>query len=677
MRPDDIDAYGARFTGALGFWEGDLATGTVQWSGDIDDILGLPRHGTEPSLALFLQSIVPEEREGVAEALRGSITNRFDHHHVEYRCRRPDGREVVVRNEWSVECDESGKPTLLRGVIQDVTLRRHAKAALTRQTALLELLYAVATRANAADTLEQALQTALDRICAFGGWPAGHVYLVADSEPRDLLPTSVWYAADGPRFAALRAAAEHTRVAPGVGMPGHVARLGMPYWSADLRSQPPLPTTVAAMAAGIRAALCVPVLVGTETVAVLELFASDDRAPDQMLMAAMNHVGTQLGGIFERKRSADALRESEARLRQILESMPIGVFVMDAQGRPYFSNTYARSINRPEPSSRPDPDRPKGPPSSDRIPVGPHDDAYIAGTDQPYPAARHPLQRALAKESSVVADIEIRPPGRRIPLEVWGSPVFDERGRVAYALSAFYDISERKKVERMKDEFVSVVSHELRTPLTSIQGAIGLLESGVLGPLSDEALEMARIARDGCGRLLRLVNELLDIQKLELAKPTVHPQPLALGPILEAAVAASRPYAAALGVRLDLEDGAPGAVVLAESDRLSQVVTNLLSNAIKYTPEGERVRITATRGAGRVRVTVEDHGPGVPEEFRGSLFQKFSQADASDNRQKGGTGLGLAICKMILEKLDGTVAYEPVAEGGARFYFELPELLRE
>jgi signal transduction histidine kinase len=233
----------------------------------------------------------------------------------------------------------------------------------------------------------------------------------------------------------------------------------------------------------------------------------------------------------------------------------------------------------------------------------------------------------------------------------------------------------------MKDEFVSVVSHELRTPLTSIQGAIGLLENGVLGPLSGEALEMARIAREGCGRLLRLVNELLDIQKLEAGSPSFRPEPLRLAPVLEAAVAASRPYAAALGVRLEVDDHAPGAVVLADGDRLSQVVSNLLSNAIKYTPPGERVLVTTRRGAGsderipaRVRVSVEDRGPGVPESFRRSLFRKFSQADASDARQKAGTGLGLAICKVIVEKLGGTIAHEPVADGGARFYFELPEV---
>ena len=133
----------------------------------------------------------------------------------------------------------------------------------------------------------------------------------------------------------------------------------------------------------------------------------------------------------------------------------------------------------------------------------------------------------------VAGDGEVRPSARRIPIECWGSPVFDEQGKVAFAVVAFYDVGERRKVERMKDEFISVVSHELRTPLTSIQGAIGLLEHGVLGDLPDEAREMARIAGDGCGRLLRLVTELLDVQKLESGAPMLSLRPLALGRALE------------------------------------------------------------------------------------------------------------------------------------------------
>ena len=531
MRNKDLENDGLGFTGRLGFWEQDLQTGAVQWTGDVDDILGLPRGSARPSLHGMLDLIVPEQRHEVSEALERSILSHREHYHVEYQCHRPDGRLVSVRNEWSVESDKQGRPAVLRGIILDVTHRTRAKALLRRQEELWELLYAVAACANEGKTPEQALHTSLERICSFGGWPVGHVLLVSDGEARELVPTGVWYARDPDRYQALRATVERDRygVGVGVGAPGRAMRDGKALW-VDLRHSR-LPTAQVALDLGLRAALDLPVLVGSETVAVIECFSEDGLALAPDLMQEMSHVAAQLGRVFE-----------------------------------------------------------------------------------------------------------------------------------------------RKKVDRLKDEFVAVVSHELRTPLTSIQGAIGLLESGVLGPLSGEALEMARIARDGCGRLLRLVNELLDIQKLTSSSPSLHREALALGPVLESAVAASRPYAAALGIRLQLDDQAPLSRVVADGDRLSQVVSNLLSNAVKYTPAGERVLVRATRGRTHVRVAVEDRGPGVPEDFRARLFQKFSQADASDARQKGGTGLGLAICKMIVERLDGTIAHEPMEGGGACFYFELPEI---
>ena len=661
---DDYDTDGLRVTGKLGMWEKNLRTGSVQWSRDTDDLLGLPPGAARRSLDVLLGAIAPEEQDEVRAALQGSV-HTLDHHQVEYRWRRPDGRELLVRNEWSVQPDEEGKPAVMRGVLLDVTHRTKARRALSRQTELLEMLYSVAALANEAATLDRALLGVLARVCAFGGWPAATAYRISDHTPGVLEPAGAFHVSDPVRFEALRAAVSGARVGRGDGGPGLVLARGEPAWTHDLRRYAPLSVAEAAMAAGLRAVLDLPVLVGSKTVAVIELFSYEEQAPTGKHMEALALVAAQLGRVFERERSAKEQRASEARLEQILESMPIGVYVMDAEGRPTFANRYALAM------------RGSGPETALVRPYG----LYVAGTEQPYPDSKHPLFRALAGESSMVADMEFRPraqPGepapKPIPIEISGSPVFDERGRVAYGLVAFYDISERKKIERMKDEFISVVSHELRTPLASIQGAIGLLENGVLGDLGPEALEMARIAGDGSRRLLRLVNDLLDIQKLESSSPSLHPGPLQLAPILERVVAASKPYATTLSIRVELDDEAAGVKVLADADRLAQVVQNLVSNALKYTPPGERVRVAAARRAGRVRVAVEDRGPGVPEAFRKRLFQKFSQADASDARQKTGTGLGLAICRAIVEKLGGTIAYEPHPDGGARFYFELPEL---
>jgi PAS domain S-box-containing protein len=656
LRWDDSELDLRRPTGRLGFWEKNLRTGLVQWSSDVDDILGL-RPGV-PSLERLFHPIRGDEREGVAEALRNSIAQRQQHFQVEYRCLRADGAEVVVRNEWEVKCDDRGEPIQVSGVIQDVTHRKRTRVVLEQQTALLQLLYEIAKCANEAETLDQALRTALGHICTFGGWPFGHVYAVSP-DGKDLVPTAVFHSADPQRFEDLCAAREQARHPF-----ADTVVVGRPRWSPDARWISPQPVARAAWSAGLCAALDLPVLVGSRAVAVIQCFSADERAPGAELLKAMAHVAAQLGRVFERKRAEDALRESEARLRQILNSMPIAVLVVDRHGKHYFHNEHALALTRGAGETA---DNGVSTMSADL-------EVFQSGTDEAYPDERHPLRRALRGERSVVDDAEIRGGGRRIPLEAWGAPVFDESGGVDYALAAFHDISERKKIERMKDEFVSTVSHELRTPLTSIQGAMGLLEHGVLGPLPDEALEMVRIASESCHRLRRLVDELLDVQKLESERPSLRVEPNQLLPVLEAGLKSERPHAAAGGILLSIVDEAPGATVLADRDRLVQVTTNLLSNAIRYSPRGAEVRIRLSRRGRDVRVSVVDRGPGVPEEFRARLFQKFSQADASDARRKTGTGLGLAICKTILANLGGTIGYEPTPDGGATFHFELPDL---
>ena len=323
MRWDDSELDLRRPTGRLGFWEKNLRTGLVQWSSDVDDILGLRPGLGAPSLEQLFHSIRGDEREGVAEALRRSIEQREQHHQVEYRYLRGDGAEIVVRNEWELECDDRGEPVQLRGVIQDVTHRKQTKVVLERQTALLQLLYEIATCANEAETLDQALRTALGHICTFAGWPFGHVYAVS-ADGKDLVPTAVFHSTEPARYEALCAALDQARHPF-----ADTVVVGRPRWSPDVRWISPQPVARAVWAAGLTAALDLPVMVGSRAVAVIQCFSSDDQAPGNELLKAMAHVASQLGRVFERKRAEDALRESEARLRQILNSMPIAVLVVD------------------------------------------------------------------------------------------------------------------------------------------------------------------------------------------------------------------------------------------------------------------------------------------------------------------------------------------------------------
>jgi PAS domain S-box-containing protein len=235
------------------------------------------------------------------------------------------------------------------------------------------------------------------------------------------------------------------------------------------------------------------------------------------------------------------------------------------------------------------------------------------------------------------------------------------------------DVSERSSIERMKTEFVSTVSHELRTPLTSILGSLGLLLGGVAGAIPGEARRMLELAERNGRRLLRLVNDLLDLDRLGAGRMSFHREATELAPLVEHAVAAHRDYGRTCGVELRCEGELGGALVDVDGERFQQVLANLLSNAVKYAPEGSEVRISLERVEGELEVAVSDSGPGIPDEFQPKLFERFVQADGSDTRRAGGTGLGLAISKGIIERLGGRIGFTSETGVGTTFWVRLPE----
>lgn len=229
------------------------------------------------------------------------------------------------------------------------------------------------------------------------------------------------------------------------------------------------------------------------------------------------------------------------------------------------------------------------------------------------------------------------------------------------------------ELHHMKDELISMVNHELRSPLTSIIGSLSMVASGETGELSKDARTMIDIAYRNSERLLRLVNNMLDIEKIESGKMEFHLQSLELMSLVEQAMEANSAYARQLEVELLLKDALPGAKVNGDSDRLMQVLTNLLTNAAKFSPANDAVMISVSRHNGAVRVAVADHGPGIPADFRDRIFQKFSQAQSPGARRKDGSGLGLNISKAIVEAMGGQIGFETEANVGTTFYFDLPE----
>lgn len=234
------------------------------------------------------------------------------------------------------------------------------------------------------------------------------------------------------------------------------------------------------------------------------------------------------------------------------------------------------------------------------------------------------------------------------------------------------DITERNRIEEMKDQFVATVSHELRTPLTSISGSLGLLAGGAAGELPPNAFKLIKIAHNNSERLVRLINDILDIEKIESGKMAFDIQPTRLAPLISQALEGVAGFAEQYGVTPQLNPGAEHLVVLADADRLMQVMTNLLSNAIKFSPRGETVLVDIQATEETCRVSIINQGEGIPDEFRDRIFSRFAQADGTSTRKQGGTGLGLNIVKEIVTRLKGDVGFDSEPGKGATFHFTLP-----
>ena len=365
--------------------------------------------------------------------------------------------------------------------------------------------------------------------------------------------------------------------------------------------------------------------------------------------------------IQERQRAETSLARLSHQNQLILDSAEDGIYGLDSQGKITFVNPAAARMLGDE---------------VDRF-IGqwmhvafchaqPNEVPYLLSESPIYATLRTGTIQHRAGELFQCKD------GTHFPVEYVSSPIH-ERDRIIGAVVVFRDITERQQIEQMKDEFVSIVSHELRTPLTSIRSTLGLLSSGWLESCPEKSQRMLEIAFSNTNRLVRLISDILDIERIKFGKVMMEKQRCNATELMIQSTDAMRAMAEKAGVSLSMHP--ISAELWVDPDRIIQTITNLLNNAIKFSTSGAKVALTAeihAANSSEILFCVRDEGIGIPEDKIELIFDRFQQVDASNSRAQGGTGLGLTICREIVQQHGGKIWAESQIGQGSRFYFTLP-----
>ena len=574
-------------------------------------------------------------------ALDGEVVDRAPlRHHT------PDGR--VLEFELSLsQRQKAGNPLAVRCLLRDVTQQKQRENRLALQIAVSQIV-----GENASP--EVASMRILEALCISQDWDVAIEWLV-DSKGSRLEFSTAW-GAPGRRPEALIQESMALTLERGNDLPGQVWKEGRPLWVQDLTTLPPTPRVKLAMGQKMVSSWAVPVRFGHRALAVLEFFSHyhlrEDRESMSVIETAASTLGQMLARTHEKGRAEELSRQQEI----LLDSVADGIFGVDNRGMISFANPAAARMLGTESEML------KGKPV--------HEVLHGAARPGKKCADDCPLRRNTSHARAAAGEDTIfKADGNAFPAEYVLTPIANQ-GRFAGSVLSFRDISQRYALDRLKDEFISTVSHELRTPLTSIRGALGLLSSGILGDVNEKAANLLRIALTNSDRLVRLINDILDLERIQSGREPLTFRSIQLAELVRQAIDGMQPVADAAGVQL-IHD-TTHVELAADPDRLLQVLTNLLSNAVKFSPPNSTVSVMMRPGLAGVTMSVIDQGRGIPADKLEAIFGRFQQVDASDSRQKGGSGLGLAICRTIVLQHSGRIWAERNPVRGSTFRVFLP-----
>jgi PAS domain S-box-containing protein len=612
----------------IGFWDWDVPNNRIVWSVEHEELFGLAPGTFEGKYENLAACIHPEDLKAVNNAVDRARTDRQDYCH-EYRAVWPDGSIHWIEGKGKFFYSETGEAVRMVGTVREITDRKAKELQLR--------------------LLESAVTTTDDAV------------LITEAEPIDEPGPRILYA--NPAFTRMsgytleevlgktlrilqrektnRASLDRIRTALKNWQPLRIdlnsyRKDGSEFW-VELSIVP----------------ICDETGWFTHWVAVQR-----DISDRKFAEAALQQLNEQLENrVLQRTKelelSQSELRQSEDLFRSLSECSPVGIFKIDPNGKCIYTNPRCQTICG----------------CTGEAALGSGWMRFVHPEDLNNLRSRW-LATAAQNREFYCEFRHIYRDGTIRFCRVKTAPIFSAQGKLVGYVGTIADITESRAIEKMKDEFISIVSHELRTPLTSIRGSLGLLAAGVLKNQPETAKRMLEIASSDTERLVRLVNDILDLERLDSSKVTLAKQRCDAEALMRQSAETVRSIAAESNINLSV---LPADVqILADPDRIVQMLVNLLSNAVKFSPAGSTVNVRVQDLGDRVLFEVKDRGRGIPADKLETIFGRFQQVDASDSRQKGGTGLGLAICCSIVQQHGGRIWVESAVGEGSSFYFTVP-----
>lgn len=535
---------------------------------------------------------------------------------------------------------------------------QHRTAELNKAQVRLSMQYAVATILTEAASWDDALTAILKTLAEYVQGNDSSIFAAYWSlnETKDALSFAV--AAQRPEhlFDDFQQLSQTISLSIGTGLPGRVWASRDAVHISDLSADGGFLRWSLAQSCNLTAGFGFPVIADNQILGVFELYFAESRFDlNGEERDTFRALGSQIGQFIVRKQ-AEVEKE---RLANVVHCSNDAIFTVSAEGTIASWNLGAEKLLGYS----------FGEVKSQGIAML-FSDANPEGTV---------LQEMLNSDSPIehFETAQLTKDGSIVDVSVSSSLLFDCSHDYIGRSVTMHNITERKLAERRVNEFYSIVSHELRTPLTSIRGALGLIEGGIIEGGSSEGIELIGVARTSADRLIRLINDILDLKKIESGKMEMHRSTVSVTELISATLQALAGFADQAGIEL-INNCLPGGVVFADYDRATQILTNLVSNAVKFSPRGSRVVIrTEMFGSDKIRFSVIDNGRGIAEHDLHRLFEKFQQLDSSDARPQEGTGLGLAICKALVEQHHGVIGVRSKLGNGSEFWFELPAYNKE